>query len=130
MSNAAPRTVLENDFPADITRFGNFFNKCFESESSNATVAKAMRNEQLTGLEYISVAWELIALLRLLDHRAEMPSVSRRPVHATFPSHLTLCLPPALNQGEGAARLRARPPERGGAGCQLRRPYAGTPPST
>ena len=69
MSNAAPRTVLENDSAADVERFDNFYKQCFEYESTEVDVAKAMRNEQLTGPEYISVAWKLITLLRLLDHR-------------------------------------------------------------
>lgn len=85
MSNAAPRTVLENDSAADVERFDNFYKQCFEYESTEVDVAKAMRNEQLTGPEYISVAWKLITLLRLLDHRVQAPSVRRRLGHVTLP---------------------------------------------
>ena len=84
MSNAAPRTVLENDSAADVERFGNFYKRCFEYEPTEEDVAKAMRNEQLTGPEYISVAWKLITLLRLLDYRVQAPSVSRRLRHVTL----------------------------------------------
>ena len=58
----------------------------------------------------------------------ERENARRRDEH--YPVGENVLLPPALNQGEGAARLRAAPARARRGRLSINTPMPGTPPST